>query len=82
MIDTVSTLLINNNHWIYFKFKRKLSNFFSFLRKFFISKRQNKNLKIIHVLTVPMNEFLIYIRNHSVVFSHLDFHVNTGVMCS
>jgi hypothetical protein len=29
----------------------------------------------------PMNVLLIYIRNHSVVFSHLGFHVNFGVLC-
>jgi hypothetical protein len=29
---------------------------------------------------LPMNEFLIYIRKHYVVFSHLGFHVNTGVL--
>jgi hypothetical protein len=28
-----------------------------------------------------MNVFLIYIRNHYVVFSHLDFHINFGVIC-
>ena len=30
---------------------------------------------------LPMNVFFIYIRNHSVVFSHLGFHVNFGVFC-
>jgi hypothetical protein len=27
-------------------------------------------------LVLPMNVFLIYIRKHSVVFSHLGFHIN------
>jgi hypothetical protein len=31
---------------------------------------------------LPMNEFLIYIRKHSMVFSHLGFHVNIDVLCS
>jgi hypothetical protein len=30
---------------------------------------------------LPMNEFLIYIRNNFVVFSHLGFHINIGVLC-
>jgi hypothetical protein len=29
---------------------------------------------------LPMNIILIYIRNHSMVFSHLFFHVNSGVV--
>jgi hypothetical protein len=29
---------------------------------------------------LPMNVFLIYIRNYSVVLSHLGFHVNFGVL--
>jgi hypothetical protein len=32
-------------------------------------------------LVLPMNVFLIYIRKHFVVFSHLGFHVNSGVLC-
>jgi hypothetical protein len=31
---------------------------------------------------LPMNEFLIYIRKHFVVFSRLSFHVNIDVLCS
>jgi hypothetical protein len=30
---------------------------------------------------LPMNVFLIYIRKHFVVFSHLGFHINLGVLC-
>jgi hypothetical protein len=30
---------------------------------------------------LPMNVFLIYIRKHYVVFSHLGFHVKYGVLC-
>jgi hypothetical protein len=33
-------------------------------------------------MVLTMNEFLIYIKNHSIVFSHLGLHVNTGEMCS
>jgi hypothetical protein len=32
-------------------------------------------------LVLPMNEFLIYIRNNYVAFSHLGFHLNIGVLC-
>jgi hypothetical protein len=32
-------------------------------------------------LVLPMNVFLIYIRKHSMVFSHLGFHVNFGILC-
>jgi hypothetical protein len=31
---------------------------------------------------LPMNEFLIYIRKHSMVFSHLGFYINIVVLCS
>jgi hypothetical protein len=30
---------------------------------------------------LPMNVFLIYIRKHSMVLSHLGFHINSNVLC-